>query len=550
MLKEAIRRALRESLEICEKKGLFPEEENLSIEIPKEKAHGDYSTNVAFLLSRKTGRPAREIAEAICQNLHPPPVLERVDVAGGGFINFYLKDEGVRECFYELYRKGIDAFLPSFGKGKKVLVEFVSANPTGPLHVGHARNAAFGDTLSNILEVCGFEVTREYYINDMGRQIRDLGTSMLLRWRELHGQDVEFDDRLYQGDYIKELARRIDEEEILLPGEEKERIEFLGRFAADLIMDGIKKDLEDFGCKFDQFYRESDLYRKGCVDRVLHLLKEKGMAYEKDGALFFRTGLFEEDEDRVLVKSDGETTYFASDIAYHKDKFDRGFDLLIDVWGADHHGYVPRIKASLEALGKDKEKLKILLIQFVTLLKDGRPLAMSTRRGEFRTLRELLFEVGKDAARFFLLTRKGDAHLEFDIDLAKRASNENPVYYVQYAHARIESVFRVAGEMGIDYSRGQDKNVDLLRLDEELEIMKGVFQFFDVLEGSARALEPHRLTFYLVELAQRFHSYYNGVRIIGPERDLTLSRLMLLDVLRETIKRGLHILGVSAPERM
>lgn len=550
MLKEKIIRVLTESLRLCEEKGLFPREEHPSLESPKEKSHGDYSTNVAFLVSRRTGRPARQVAEAILQHLDLPSDVARVEVAAGGFINFYLRDGAVRESFYELYRKGLTALFPSFGKGKKVLVEFVSANPTGPLHIGHARNAAFGDTLSNILEACGFEVTREYYINDTGRQIKDLGESVLLRWRELRGEKVEFPDRLYQGDYVKEVARRVEEKQIPFPQGEKEKIEVLGKYASDVIMEGIKKDLEEFGCLFDRFYRESDLQKSGYVDQVLSLLKERGMAYEKDGALFFRTGLFEQDEDRVLVKSDGEKTYFASDIAYHDDKFRRGFDVLIDVWGADHHGYIPRIKAAMEALGRDKERLKILLVQFVTLLKDGKPVAMSTRRGEFTTLHELLSEVGKDAARFLLLTRKGDAHLEFDIDLAKKTSTENPVYYVQYAHARIESIFRVAQEAGIEYRREDEKRVDLLDLEDELDVMKAIFQFSDVLEGSARALEPHRLTFYLLELARRFHSYYNRTRIIGPERDLTLSRLMLLDVLRDTIRSGLTLLGVSAPERM
>jgi len=326
----------------------------------------------------------------------------------------------------------------------------------------------------------------------------------------------------------------------------------MAQFSGSEILKGIQKDLEDFGVFFDNYYNESTLFKKGVVDDTLHLLKEKGYAYEKDGALWFTTSKFEKDEDRVLIKSGGEKTYFTSDIAYHSDKFNRSFDMLIDIWGSDHHGYIPRLKASIQALGRDKENFKAILIQFVTLLKDGKPVGMSTRSGEFTTLQEVVNEVGKDAARFFFLTRKSDSHLEFDLDLAKKTSNENPVFYVQYAHARIASIFRNAKETGIDIEKESlDKaDISLLTLNEEVNLIKGILGFYQVLEGSAKSLEPHRITFYLIDLVGRFHSYYNKTRVLGNEKELTRARLWLLHMLKTVIKNSLDILGVSAPEKM
>jgi arginyl-tRNA synthetase len=321
-------------------------------------------------------------------------------------------------------------------------------------------------------------------------------------------------------------------------------------FASGEILKGIRKDLEDFGVVFDNYYKESTLFDKGIVDETINLLKNKGYAYEKDGALWFTTSQFEKDEDRVLIKSDGEKTYFTSDIAYHMDKFNRSFDMLVDIWGSDHHGYIPRLKASIQATGHNKENFRALLIQFVTLLKDGKPVGMSTRAGEFTTLREVLKEVGKDAARFFFLTRKSDAHLEFDLDLAKKTSNENPVYYVQYAHARIASIFRNAKDEGIETDTFHKADVNLLALSEEVNLIKGILHFYHVIEGSAKSLEPHRVTFYLIDLVGRFHGYYNKTRVLGHTRELTLARLWLLYMLKEVIKNSLDILGVSAPERM
>jgi arginyl-tRNA synthetase len=393
-------------------------------------------------------------------------------------------------------------------------------------------------------------VVKEYYVNDAGKQIETLGQSTYARWRELTGDPITFEEHFYQGDYVKDIASLALDRGIHVPSEKPEAIRFMAKFASDLVMEGIEKDLEDFGVIFDNYFRESSLYEDGEVEETIRTLKAKDFAYEKDEALWFKTSFFEKDEDRVLVKSGGEKTYFASDIAYHKNKFDRNFDILIDIWGSDHHGYIPRMRASIEALGKNKESLKVLLIQFVTLIKDGKPVGMSTRSGQFTTLKEVLDEVGKDAARFFFLMRKSDAHLEFDLDLAKKTTNENPVFYVQYAHARIESIFRVAQDGGIDVASVHGANTDLLNQKDEITLIKGILHFFDVIEGSARSLEPHRITFYLLELVGRFHSYYNKTRVIVDDKDLTMARLLLLALLQQVIKSGLTLLGVAAPERM
>jgi arginyl-tRNA synthetase len=552
MIKGSIATIIRDACEGCKKDGILPvnADINPAIEIPREEGHGDYSTNIAFLLAPVLKKSPQEIAGILVQHMDFNAVCDKIDVAGKGFINFYVKDAIWQKLLQDLYVKGIDALFPETGQGRKVLIEFVSANPTGPLHIGHGRGAAVGDVLANILSKAGYNVTKEYYINNAGRQIKTLGRSTFLRWQELKGLQVPYEKDLYQGEYIKDLAREIIEKDLEVPAGEEDAIAFMSQFSGEVIMNGIVKDLEDFGVFFDSYYKESRLYEKGVVDDTLKLLKDKGYAYEKDGAFWFQTSAFEKDEDRVLIKSDGEKTYFTSDIAYHLDKFGRSYETLVDIWGSDHHGYIPRLKAAIQALGKDKEDLKVILIQFVSLLKDGKPVGMSTRAGAFTTLREVLDEVGRDAARFFFLMRKSDAHLEFDLDLAKKTSNENPVYYVQYAYARIMSIFRNAGDEGI--AADQLKNADLLRLtqQDEIELIKGIIHFHDVIEGCAKSLEPHRITFYLLDLVGKFHSYYNKTRVLVDDRELTLARLLLLNMLREVIRSGLNILGVSAPEKM
>ncbi|OPY83409.1 MAG: Arginine--tRNA ligase [Syntrophorhabdus sp. PtaU1.Bin153] len=552
MVRRQVREIIREACDRCKGSGFLPREIELDpiIETPRDQEHGDYSTNIAFLLASKVRKNPQEIARFLVEHMDFEKVCDKVEVAAKGFMNFYVKDAVWRDTLKRVSDEGLDSMFPNVGDGRKVLIEFVSSNPTGPLHIGHGRGAAVGDVLANVLMKTGYVVVKEYYVNDAGKQIDTLGQSTYARWRELEGHPIPFEEHFYQGDYVKDIAALLAERRDSIPPHKDEAIRFMARFASDEVMCGIERDLADFGVVFDNYFRETRLYENGEVDETLKTLEAQDYAYEKDGALWFRTGLFERDEDRVLVKSDGEKTYFASDIAYHKNKFERNFDLLIDIWGSDHHGYIPRLRASLEALGKDKESLKVLLIQFVTLLKDGKPVGMSTRSGQFTTLKEVLDEVGRDAARFFFLMRKSDAHLEFDLDLAKKTSNENPVYYVQYAHARIESIFRVAMDEGIEAASLRDADVGLLTLKDEIALIKGILTFFDVVEGSARSLEPHRITFYLLDLVGRFHSYYNKTRVIGDDRGVTLARLLLLDMLRQVIRSGLSILGVSAPERM
>jgi len=560
VIRKRIQKIIREAFNNCKKKGIFSFEGEIDpiIEIPREEDFGDYSTNLAFILAPKLKKSPLKIAESIVEEVKESDIVEKIEIAGKGFINFFIKDDVLRDALRNIFEKGVDAFLPDLGMGRKILIEFVSANPTGPLHIGHGRGAAVGDVLATILKCTGFNVVKEYYINDAGRQIATLGESTYLRLKELRGEKIEFPDNFYKGDYIKDIASKFIEQGNNLPETKEDAIKRLSEFSSSIVMEGIVKDLQDFGVYFDNYFRESELYRSGMVDKTLEILKEKGFAYEKDGALWFKTSLFEKDEDRVLIKSNGETTYFASDIAYHREKLGRGFDLLIDLWGSDHHGYIPRLKASIEALGEDKEKLKVILIQFVTLIKDGKTIGMSTRAGQFTTLREVVDEVGKDAARFFFLMRKSNAHLEFDLDLAKKTSNENPVYYVQYANARIESIFRNAREQGIlikgiadeGLNREKDLNLGLLTLKEEMDIVKGIIHFYDTIEGSAKSLEPHRLTFYLINLVGRFHSYYNKVKVLGEDRGYTEARLVLLFVLQQIIKKGLDMLGVSAPDKM
>ncbi|HVN97698.1 MAG TPA: arginine--tRNA ligase [Syntrophorhabdaceae bacterium] len=552
MLRKKIAQIIVDACDDCRKHGLALGQDSIDpfVEIPRDLTFGDYSTNIAFVLAPVLKQKPEQIARLLIDHIKPGLICEKVEIAGKGFINFYVKDPVWLALLKDIYEKGIAALYPNVGHGNKVLIEFVSANPTGPLHIGHGRGAVVGDVLANILRTAGYDVAKEYYINDAGKQIKTLGESTYLRWRELEGESVSYPKECYQGDYVKDLARELIETKAQIPAEKDRAVEFMSKFSSAEILTGIKNDLKDFGVLFDNYYEESTLFDKGIVDDTLSYLKDKGYAYEKDGALWFKTSLFEKDEDRVLIKSDGEKTYFTSDIAYHRDKLNRSFDMLVDIWGSDHHGYIPRLKASIEALGKDKEALKVLLIQFVTLLKDGKPVGMSTRSGEFTTLAEVVKDVGKDAARFFFLTRKCDAHLEFDLDLAKKTTNENPVYYVQYAHARIESIFRNAEDQGIGKDALSNADISRLTLSDEINLVKGILHFHNVIDGSARSLEPHRVTFFLMDLVGKFHSYYNKTRVLGNAVEITVARLWLLYMLKEVIREGLTILGVSAPEKM
>ncbi|MEW6264386.1 MAG: arginine--tRNA ligase [Thermodesulfobacteriota bacterium] len=525
----------------------------LAVEAPREAEHGDWATNAALVMAKPEKKNPRNLAEIIVGHLQDPEgFLEKMEVAGPGFINFTLSRRWWLHRLREVLRQGEAYGQVDLGRGRKVQVEFVSANPTGPLHVGHGRGAAVGDALARVLAAAGFDVSREYYINDAGRQMQTLGRSVLYRYLELFGRPVEFQSDLYQGDYIRDLAREVEavEGERYLGLTEEEAVAALYPWAAGRIGQGIRDDLSAFGVNHDVWFSEQSLYQNGLLADTLAELKYRGHLYEEGGALWFATTGFGDDKDRVLRKSSGDYTYFASDIAYHRDKFTRGFDLVINLWGADHHGYVPRMKSAVEALGYSSDQLQILLVQLVNLLRGGQPVAMSTRAGQFVTLREVVEEVGVDAARFMFLTRNSDSPLDFDLEAAKKQSAENPVYYVQYLHARICSVFKTAAAEGLALPGPDDADLSRLTLDEELGLMKHLAAFPDLIAGAAASLEPHRLTHYLTELAQRFHPYYNRHRFVSQDRSLSLARLVLVQAVRQVAANGLNLLGVSAPEKM
>ena len=554
-MKKTLTELVNDSIRRCMDKGLLNSREipPLVLESPREKDHGDYATNIAMVMTAREGKPSQEVARIILSQFEDEGgVIEKAEIAGPGFINFYLKDKVWYSVLKEIGRKRKNFGRGKIGEGRRVQIEFISANPTGPLHVGHGRGAAIGDVLANIFEACNYRVFKEYYINDVGSQMNILGQSVFLRYLHALGKEVEFPDYCYQGEYIAEIAKKAIRErgDEYLRYPQEESIRSLVSFASNDILRGIQGDLDQFGVHFDGWFSEKELYREEKVPRTIEDLREKGLVYEKDGALWLKTSQYGDEKDRVLVKASGETTYFASDIAYHKDKLDRGFEVLINIWGADHHGYVPRMKASLMAMGKDEAVLKIVLVQLVSLMRDGKPVAMSTRAGDFTTLRDVVEEVGRDAARFFFLMRRPDSQLDFDLELAKRRSAENPVYYVQYAHARICSIISEALNKGISLPKFGDIDLHLLNLPEELDLLKHLSAYPEVVEASALSLEPHRIPFYLMELSSLFHSYYNKYRVISSEVELTKTRLLLVDSIKGVIKGALNILGVLAPEKM
>lgn len=556
MLKKEVEGLIRDTLKkIAGKRGIAVPVETIAIERPKKKEYGDLSTNVAFVLAPYFKAPPREIAEAIKDHFSSSDIFEKVEVAGPGFVNLFLRREYLYGLMKGIVEEGDSYGRSDIGRGENVQVEFVSANPTGPLHVGHGRGAVVGDVLSSLLEATGHEVTREYYINDVGNQMELLGHSVYAKYMDLLGVEYPFPENGYKGDYIIDIAKEILKKE----GDRFKEVsidkalQYFIDYAKGSILKGIKRDLEDFGVHFDVWYSERELFKEGKITKTIEELRAKGLTYEKDGALWFRSTDFGDDKDRVLIKADGETTYFASDIAYHEEKFKRGFSRVVDVWGADHHGYQPRMKAFIKAIGIDEKRLLILLVQFVTLMRGSEKVSMSTRAGEFVTLREVMDEVGRDAARFFFLLRRSDAPLEFDLELAKREAPENPIYYIQYAHARICSMFALARERGISLPSFEEIDLRLLSLEEEIEIIKTLLMYPEVVENCAMTLAPHHLAFYLQDLASMFHSYYNSHRVVSqhPEdRSLTLARLFLCECVRIVIRNGLNLLGISAPEKM
>ena len=525
-----------------------------TLEPPKDEKFGDLASNVAMMLTKQAKMPPRKIAEEIRESLLAIcPEVETIDIAGPGFLNFFFK----REFWLQIIPQVIaekDAFGTSGQKQKtRVQVEYVSANPTGPLHIGHGRGAAIGDSLTRILRATGHEVETEYYLNDAGRQMLLLGNSVWVRLQQLAGRDIEFPEESYKGEYIKDIAADIlaDKGTTFLDTPEEEAIEYCKKIAIDVILEGIKVDLGNFRVEHQHWFSEKSLVDNGIVEKALASLKEKGLAYDKDGALWFESTRFGDDKDRVLRKSNGYLTYFASDIAYHANKIERGFDLMVDIWGADHHGYVPRMKAGIEAVGNDRESLQVILVQLVNLLRGGEQIAMSTRAGKFETLADVCAEVGVDAARFIFLSRKSDSHLDFDLEVVKQQSMDNPVYYVQYAHARICSLMLKAEERGIKAGEPDMQRLSRLNTPEDLALLKCMDRFPDILSLASRTLSPHHLSYYLQELAGELHRYYNVHNILNaPEPEILQARLQLFLAVAQVLRNGLELLGVSAPEKM
>ncbi|HDH98701.1 MAG TPA: arginine--tRNA ligase [Deltaproteobacteria bacterium] len=519
---------------------------------PKLEVHGDFASNLALITASEAKRSPRELAGCLAKILEANPLFDKVEVAGPGFLNFFVATTWWQENLRTIWDAGDSYGESRAGNGRLVQVEFVSANPTGPLHVGHGRGAAVGDSLARVLKAAGFSVEREYYINDIGNQMRTLGASVYLRYLEYFGHEVEFPEEYYQGDYIRDIASNIasGEGDKYLDMPLESCLTFFIDTAVKIIASGIRKDLEEFGVHYDNWFSEKTLHESGLVDSTISELQDKGYMFEEEGALWFRATALGDEKDRVVKRSNGVLTYFASDIAYHRHKLERGYDLLVDIWGADHHGYVARVKAAIKALGYKEDKLQVLLVQLVNLLEGGKIKAMSTRAGEFVTLREVLDDVGSDAARFIFLTRRCDSHLDFDLDLARSQSQENPVYYVQYAHARLSSVFGNAGEQGISLAKPQDIDISLLNTPEDIKLLKQLDAFPCLVADAALALEPYRVSYYLTELAGQLHGYYTRHRFITDDPDLTQARLLLADVTRRVFRKGLGLLGVSAPEKM
>jgi arginyl-tRNA synthetase len=554
-MKHYVRQLIVEALEQARSAGdlQFDSELDIVVEKPKNEGQGDFSTTVALILAKPLKKNPRAVAESIRKYLPSGNAdVASVEIAGPGFINFTMTREFFLSRLKDIPRQGDRFGNVNVGKNEKVLLEFVSANPTGPLHIGHGRGAAVGHSLSLLLKRAGFAVETEYYVNDVGNQMNNLGRSTWLRYRELLGEAIEFPDDLYRGEYVKGTAQEIIDEKgkEFLGKSEEEVLPFFRKFASDSILNGIREDLNVFGVTFDRWFSEGSLYEGDRVAKAVDWLKDKGYVYEKDGAVWLRSSDFEDEKDRVLVKQTGERTYFCSDIAYHKDKVDRGFSKIIDLWGADHHGYVPRMQAVLEAMGYSKDVFKVLLVQFVTLVRGKEKVSMSTRSGEFITLSEVLQEVGVDAARYFFLMRSSDTHLDFDLELAKEEAPENPVFYIQYAHARICSIFRNASESGLTVPGPEEVDLSVIEEADAFSLIQKMLALPEVIEKSALAYEVHRVPHFLHDLVSEFHSYYAKHRVVSEDRSLSLARMFLLNCVKTTIANGLSIMGVSAPDKM
>jgi arginyl-tRNA synthetase len=570
-VKTAIEQLIRAALEAIRINGAEPE---IVVERTRDTAHGHFSCNIAMRLAKTLGKAPRDIAADVVAALPESDLLASTDVAGPGFINFHMTPAAFHTEVRTMHDEGERYGRHDIGGGKKVLVEFVSANPTGPLHVGHGRHAAYGACVANLLTATGHSVHREYYVNDAGRQMDILALSLWLRWLQNEGNEFEFPASAYQGEYIREIAESYSGDSGVpaglfdaLPEDGDAQLDTLIeraraalgedgfdsvlQIALNAILGDIRDDLSDFGVEFDEWFSEESLTSTGAVQTALDLLANNDVTYEQDGATWFRATDYEDEKDRVVVRDNGRTTYFASDIAYHLQKRERGYAELIDIWGADHHGYIPRVRAGMEAMGQPADSLHVELVQFVALYRGGEKVQMSTRSGEFVTLRQLREEVGNDAARLFFVMRSNEQHLDFDLDLAKSSSNENPVYYLQYAHARVCSVMNQMKERELEWDAGlADQNLGLLTEEHEASLMLALTRFPEVVEAAALQRAPQHVVHYLKELAQEFHAYYNAHKFIVEDEGLRNARLMLVLVTRQVMRNGLGLLGVNAPEKM
>jgi len=586
-MKRRIEQLIEQALQHLKQSGDIPHDTvvDFKVERTQDTGHGDFATNVALVLAKPCRMAPRKIAELMVPAIPSHPLLERVDIAGPGFINFFMRATERAQVIATALSEGEAFGRSNLGQGKRVLVEYVSANPTGPLHVGHGRSAAFGATLANLLVAAGYHVSREYYVNDAGRQMNILAVSVWMRYLALSGEPVVFPANAYKGDYVQTLAEELrvkhgrdfvhgwyvirealpldepdgGDKELYIDALIQCAIRLLGpsgfaffhQQALNSVLADIKADLAEFGVEYDCWFSEQSLFDNGSIKKGIQALQDAGHTFEKGGALWFRATAFGDEKDRVLVRANGQTTYFASDVAYHWNKYDRGFDRVIDIFGADHHGYITRVKAAVHALGHDDNALDILLVQFATLFRQGERVQMSTRSGSFVTLRELREEVGRDAARFFYVTRKPEQHMEFDLDLAKSESSDNPVYYIQYAHARICSVLRQLDERGLSWNEQIGlEAVALLTEPQESALVSLIDRYPDLIETAAKTCDPHQIAYYLRELATGLHSYYNAVQLLCEQESLRCARLCLLKAVRQVLSNGMYLLGVSAPESM
>lgn len=546
-----LKQQLKEAIEAAIKKAeLVDEVPEIKVEVPKDKKNGDFSTNAAMMLTKLARKNPRDIAEAIIENIDKEAAsIKEVSIAGPGFINFKMETAELANVIYTVLDKKENYGRTERETAEKVLIEFVSANPTGDLHIGHARNASVGATLSNIMDFAGYDVTREYYINDAGNQINNLAKSIEARYFEALGYGLNMPEDGYNGKDIKVIGEKLASEHPEYKNlEEAERISKFRDLGVEYEMRKLKADLEEFRIKFDSWFSETSLYESGEIDEAMAKMKDNGYVFEADDAIWLRTTDFNDDKDRVLVKGDGTLTYLMPDIAYHYDKVERGYDKLINLFGADHHGYINRLKASLGALGENPDKLEIQIMQLVRLIENGEEVKMSKRTGKAVTLRDLIDMIGVDAARYFMIMRSTDTHFDFDLDLARSESSDNPVYYAQYAHARICSILRQAKEQGFEID--MENPVDIIEQEQALELLKKVLEFPNIVKGAAESRATQRIPNYIHDLAASFHKFYNAEKVLGENADKTRAYILMIEAVRQTLENALGLIDVSAPEKM